>query len=95
VRWVKAAFDAMNEVMRPAKNNLVRVPVLVVAADKELVTSTEACHELAQREPSVVTVVVDYSRHEILMERDEVREQFWAAFDAFIEGKDPSLSVAA
>jgi hypothetical protein len=29
------------------------------------------------------------------MERDEVREQFWAAFDAFIEGKDPSLSAAA
>jgi lysophospholipase len=95
VRWVRAAFDAMNDVMRPAKNRLVRVPVLVVAADKEQVTSTEACHELAQKEPSVVTVVVDYSRHEILMERDEVREQFFAAFDAFIEGKDPSLSAAA
>jgi hypothetical protein len=24
------------------------------------------------------------------MERDEVREQFWAAFEAFIEGKDPT-----
>lgn len=95
VRWVKSAFYAMDDVMRPAKNRVVRVPILVVAADKELVTSTEACHQLAQREPSVVTVVVNYSRHEILMERDEVREQFWAAFDAFVEGKDPSLSAAA
>jgi lysophospholipase len=70
---------------------MVRVPVLVVAADKERVTSTEACYALAGREPNVVTVVVDYSLHEIMMERDHVREQFWAAFDAFIEGKDPSL----
>jgi lysophospholipase len=26
------------------------------------------------------------SRHEILQERDSIREQFWAAFDAFIPG---------
>jgi lysophospholipase len=24
------------------------------------------------------------SRHEILQERDVIREQFWAAFDAFV-----------
>ncbi|HEY7764279.1 MAG TPA: alpha/beta hydrolase [Aestuariivirgaceae bacterium] len=90
LRWVKAAFKAMEEIMSPPRNSFVRVPVLIVAADKELVTSNEACHALAAREPSVVTVVVDYSRHEILMERDEVREQFWAAFEAFIEGKDPT-----
>ena len=27
------------------------------------------------------------SRHEILMERDEFRDQFWVAFDAFIRGR--------
>jgi hypothetical protein len=27
------------------------------------------------------------SHHEILMERHEVRDQFWIAFDAFIEGR--------
>ena len=26
------------------------------------------------------------AEHEVLMERDAVREQFWAAFDAFIPG---------
>ncbi|HMT13304.1 MAG TPA: alpha/beta hydrolase, partial [Aestuariivirga sp.] len=28
-------------------------------------------------------VVIPSARHEILMEADEVRAQFWAAFDAF------------
>ena len=31
-------------------------------------------------------IVIPGARHEILMERDEIREQFWAAFDAFIPG---------
>jgi lysophospholipase len=91
IRWVKAAFNAIREVTAAPKNSMVRVPILVVAADIEKVTSTEACHMLAAKEPNVVTVVVEHSRHEIMMERDHVREQFWAAFDAFIEGKDPSL----
>ena len=31
-------------------------------------------------------IVIPGARHEILMERDVIREQFWAAFDAFIPG---------
>ena len=31
-------------------------------------------------------IVIPGARHEILMERDAIREQFWAAFDAFIPG---------
>ena len=39
-------------------------------------------------------VVIDHARHEILNERDEVREQFWAAFDTFIAaGESPADQV--
>ena len=31
-------------------------------------------------------IVIPGARHEILMERDVLREQFWAAFDAFVPG---------
>ena len=31
-------------------------------------------------------IVLRGSRHEILQERDSIREQFWAAFDAFVPG---------
>jgi lysophospholipase len=31
-------------------------------------------------------LVLRGSRHEILQERDLIREQFWAAFDAFVPG---------
>ncbi len=32
--------------------------------------------------------VLDGARHEVLMERDRLREQYWAAFDAFVPGTD-------
>ena len=89
--WIRAAFEAMRECMDPPMNKMVRVPTLVVAADIERVTSTEACRRLAAKEPNVVTVVVEHARHEILMERNDVREQFWAAFEAFVEGRDPTI----
>lgn len=88
--WIKAAFEAMGDIMESPPDKMVRVPTLVVAADVERVTSTEACYRLSAKEPNVVTVVVEHSRHEILMERDDVREQFWAAFEAFVEGRDPT-----
>ena len=31
-------------------------------------------------------LVVPGAQHEILMERDNFRSQFWAAFDAFVPG---------
>jgi len=31
-------------------------------------------------------LMISGARHEILMERDIFREQFWAAFDAFVPG---------
>ena len=35
-------------------------------------------------------VTIDGARHEILQEADIYREQFWAAFDAFVPGSDPA-----
>ena len=29
------------------------------------------------------SITIPYARHEILQERDDLRQQFWAAFDAF------------
>jgi lysophospholipase len=39
--------------------------------------------------------VIPGARHEILMERDAIREQFWAAFDAFIPGSPDRTAMGA
>ena len=42
------------------------------------------CHWLMQRLPNARYVGLNDAEHEILMERDSIRAQFWAAFDGFV-----------
>ena len=39
-------------------------------------------------------IVIDGAEHEILMERDSLRDQFWVAFDKFIPGVEGELALA-
>jgi lysophospholipase len=84
--WVAAAFDVMERVADPSYAGEVRQPLLVLAAGKDEVVSNKAIERFATRLRAGAHLVVSGSRHEILMERDVFREQFWAAFDAFVPG---------
>jgi lysophospholipase len=87
--WVRAAFEVMERVADPAYAGQIRQPLLVLAAGKDEVVSNAAIERFATRLRAGAHLVVSGSRHEILMERDVFREQFWAAFDAFVPGSPP------
>ena len=55
-------------------------------AHLERMALPEAIEALAVRLRAGSQIVLRGSRHEILQERDSIREQFWAAFDAFVPG---------
>jgi len=82
--WLRAARVAMRDLKRAPISRRPRVPVLIVAAGEDEVVSTEACRQYGARMPGVAVVAIERSKHEILMERDVIREQFWAAFDSFM-----------
>ena len=58
-----------------------------MAAGDDRVVKTEAERAYAKRLPNASYVEIKGAEHEILMERDEVREQFWTMFDAFVNGQ--------
>ena len=64
----------------------IRLPTLIIAAGADPVCSTPATERFAARLKAGHAIVIPGARHEILMEIDPIREQFWAAFDAFIPG---------
>ena len=76
----------MAEVMDPDFPPRIHVPTLMVAAGDDQVVSSRAIETLAFRMKTGSHIVIPGARHELLMERDAIREQFWAAFDAFIPG---------
>jgi lysophospholipase len=94
VAWLHSAYRLMNRLAEPDFAESVKTPVLMVAAGDERLVSTPAVEAFARRLKNGACLVFPGARHEILMERPEIRAKFWAAFDAFIPG-DPFLHQAA
>ncbi|GJE62466.1 hypothetical protein MPOCJGCO_4599 [Methylobacterium trifolii] len=67
----------------PSRNT---VPTLIVAAGDDPVCGTPAAERYAARLKGGHILVLPDARHEILSERDPIRADFWAAFDAFLPG---------
>jgi lysophospholipase len=58
----------------------------MLAAGADTIVSTPAIEEFAYHMRAGSQIVIAGSKHEILQEQDRYREQFWAAFDAFVPG---------
>jgi len=91
--WLNAASRSMRKVLRPSFLQKINVPILIIGAGSDRVVSTAALEKIGPSLRIGHQVVIMSSRHEILHERDELREQFWAAFDAYIPGSDPVRST--
>jgi lysophospholipase len=86
IGWLDAAYAQMTAFTDPSYPRAIRQAHLIIAAGQDLVVSTPAIEQFAIRMRAGAHVVIPGARHEILMERDHYREQFWAAFDAFVPG---------
>ena len=84
--WARSAFKAMSEFTEHAYAANIRQPILLVGAGHDGVVSTQAIETFALRMRAASHLVVPGSEHEMLMEHDRYRGQFWAAFDAFVPG---------
>jgi lysophospholipase len=86
VAWLNAAYRAMAEIGDPSFPAKIRQPLMMVAAGRDQIVSTAAIEDIAIRLRAGAHLIVAGSRHELMMEQDRYRGQFWAAFDAFVPG---------
>ena len=86
IGWAHAAFRAMKRFDDSNFPRRTMTPILVIAAGGDRVTDTAAAERFAARLRAGHIIVIDGSEHELLIERDALRDQFWAAFDAFVPG---------
>jgi lysophospholipase len=84
--WLYAACRAMADASDESFATKINTPILLVAGSLDKVVSIEAVERLAGELRTGSFVLIPGARHEILMERDRLREQYWAAFDAFVPG---------
>ncbi len=86
VSWLCAAYRAIGEFSDPMYPGTIRQPLMLIAAGRDEVVSTSAIEDFAIRLRAGSHLIVAGSRHELMMEQDRYRAQFWAAFDAFVPG---------
>jgi lysophospholipase len=86
IAWAHAAFRLMRKFEHADYPRRIRTPVLILAAQNDGVVDSLASERFAARLKTGRQILIAQARHEILIERDDIRAQFWAAFDAFIPG---------
>ncbi|SFL81670.1 lysophospholipase [Bradyrhizobium sp. NFR13] len=86
VAWADTAIRGMHGFREASYPVKIRQPILMLAASNDQVVSTPAIEEFAYHLRAGSHLVIAGSRHEILQEQDRYRQQFWAAFDAFVPG---------
>jgi len=89
VRWLAAAMRAMARAGADDFPDMIKTPVLMLAAARDEVVSTAATEHLGLRMRSGRHAVIANARHELFMENDTIRGQVLAAFDAFITEQTP------
>jgi lysophospholipase len=90
VGWVAAAADATEAFLQPGVFAHLRIPILVASAGEEQLVDNASHDAVVEQLPNATHITIAGARHEILMERDEFRAQFWAAFDALVESVVPA-----
>ena len=86
VSWLNAAYRSRGEIADPSYPAKIRQPLMMIAAGRDEVVSTAAIEDVAIRLRAGSHLIIAGARHEIMMEQDRYRAQFWAAFDAFVPG---------
>lgn len=81
--WLDAAFRSMEITRATDFLKGIETPLLILGAGADTLVDSEASRLVAKALPHAEFVTVAGSRHEILMERDPFRSQFWRAFDGF------------
>lgn len=86
IGWVNAAFRLMKRFEAPEYARNIRTPILGFEVGREEIVSNVAIERFFQNLQNGALISIPGAKHELLMERDHLREQFWRGFDAFIPG---------
>src|SRR5262249_28121471 len=89
VGWVAAAADATEAFGQSGALAHIRIPILVVTAGADQLVDNAAQAAIVEQLPDAVQITIAGAKHEILMERDDLRAQFWAAFDDLADDVAP------
>ena len=82
--WVRAALLASDHIRFTAPLERVTTPILLLSTPVDAIVRSESHRLAAARLGSAVLKEYPEAKHELLMERDAIRDRVWADIDAFL-----------
>lgn len=83
--WLAASFRSIRKVMQTSYLTAIKTPLLIVAAGADRLIDREALLCAVANVEQGELLLIEGANHEVLIETDEIRAKFWAAFDEFVE----------
>jgi lysophospholipase len=84
--WMNESLKSITRLFEPRVLERLTTPVLLFTAGKDKLVDNRTHQVLARLRSNVEVVVIPQAAHEVMMERDDVRERFWQEFDRFLIG---------
>ena len=82
--WLNAAVESMSLCRTPGYLSRIKIPVLSLVGDKDIVTPADEIGRYLKRIPNIQTVTIHGSRHDVLNEQDSYRQEAWQHIGRFI-----------
>lgn len=79
--WGRQALRSIGALLAPGKLEGIALPMVLLSAAQDRIVDPASHGPVAARIPGCRHVIVEGAAHEIMMETDPLREQFWQAFD--------------
>lgn len=83
IRWLAESFAAMDRIMDHPKP--LRLPLLMLSGGEDTVVGNATQKEFCNAQPDCSLVVFPHGRHELLMEKDEVRDAVLKQIRIFLD----------
>ena len=82
--WLWESINSIHS-LTPEALSKIKTPVLLTTAGKEKIVLNKAIKAAASHIPHASYLEIEGAKHEILMEKDEYRMQFFKAFDGLLK----------
>lgn len=89
VGWARQAARSMSACLAPGYLERIELPVLLLSAGQDQIINPASHAPVAARMKHARHVTIGEAKHEIMMETDDIRAGFWAAFDVFVNTVPP------
>ena len=94
VSWLAEAFSAMDRIRTDTRP--LRIPLLLLVGEDDTVVGRKAQKEFCGIQPTCSCIVLPQGRHELLMEKDQVRDTVLLSIKDFLKcctGADPEADA--